>query len=140
MPRHHAHASRTARRGVPSAYTRHDALSCGNPQTPPGVARATRVRPPSPRGGPRSPCAPAPWNWISDPVEGAVHVSGVGPIFGKPAFEETSEPLVPAQVLSRIYGISFRRARAVGRHPEFGQEFFFPARADSRRPHHGVGR
>jgi hypothetical protein len=27
----------------------------------------------------------------------------------------------------------------VGPRPEFGQKFFFPARADSRRPHHGVG-
>jgi hypothetical protein len=34
------------------------------------------------------------------------------PYSGNPAFEETSEPLVPVQALSRIYGISFRRARA----------------------------
>ena len=50
------------------------------------------------------------------------------PYSGNPAFEETSEPLVPAQMLSRIYGILARScSRAAsplqGRLNRNGREF-----------------
>jgi hypothetical protein len=102
MPWHHAHASRTARRGVTSAYTRHhDALSCGS-------------------------LCPAPWDRISDPVEGAGHVSGVGPIFGKPGIRgDLRAPRPGAGALQNLRNFFSARLCRSGRIPNSDRNSFF---------------